>query len=225
LPKCTFKNDGTAATGCAGHNACIPFTYVIDTANTVIGVGFCLGSCLTDSDCADLPPPPGDAGSSYHCQADTGYCTPTPIAKRTKNIGDACSNVATPGDTATGACNCVTGAANIGFCTSRCVVGGPACPNNWLCDPGEPATLTFTDQAGKKTSYPVPKPTAGAIGICVPACALADAGASMSDASAPAATDGSVTAEAGAPPTANGCPPNSSCTGGSSVGAGCFPPP
>jgi len=227
LPKCTFMNDGTAATGCAKHDACIPFTYILTTGNTVVGVGFCLGSCLTDTDCEDLPAPSGDGGS-YHCQTDTGYCTTTPIAKRTKNIGDACSNPATGGDTATGACNCASGATNVGFCTSRCVVGGPACPNNWICDPGEPATLTFTDQANKMTSFPG-KATQGAIGICTPACASADAAAPTADASAPAAsdaaTDGSSAPapEAGPVAPAAGCPPNATCQAGAVVGSTCTP--
>ncbi len=218
-PKCTFKNDGTAATGCAGHNACGLITYFMDPMTSVVtGYGFCQGACSTDSDCADLPAAP-DAGA-YHCQTDLGYCTTTPIAMRTKNIGDACTHVGTVNDSTRGACNCAFGSAMLGFCTSVCTVGGAPCPNGWACDSGEPASLSF--QMGAKM-VSVTKPNVGMLGTCTPLCTPADAAAPapVSDANVPA--DGSAAAEAGPPPAAGGCPANSSCMAGAVVGADCQP--
>jgi len=212
FPKCTFKTDGTAAIGCAGHNACGPVTYFMDPMTQVItGYGFCQGACSTDSDCADLPAPPGDAGT-YHCQTDIGLCTTTPITKRAKNIGDACSRAGTTNDETKGSCNCIAGTTNLGFCSSVCTVGGAPCPNGWACDSGEPASLSF--QMGAMM-VPLTKQTAGSLGICTPLCMSTDAAAPASDASPPA-SDGSA-------PAATGCPANSSCTPGPLVGANCQP--
>ena len=193
-PKCTFKTDGTPATGCAGHNACGLVSYFLDPqTNTVTGYGFCQGACSQDSDCADVPAPPGDAGT-YHCQPDIGYCTTTPITKRAKNIGDACSHVGVVNDVTQGACNCASGTTNLGFCTSVCTAGGPPCPNGWVCDTGQPVSLSFAMGA---TQVGLSKQTKGMIGTCAPPCV----------AGGPAAQ----------------CPTNSTCNATSVAGADCQP--
>jgi hypothetical protein len=73
-------------------------------------------------------------------------------------------------------------------------VGGPPCPNGWICDTGQPLSLSFT-MGG--TQVPVPKPTKGMIGTCSPPC-----------------MPGGPAAQ---------CPTNSTCVSTSVAGADCQP--
>jgi hypothetical protein len=180
-PQCTFSTDGTPAKGCQGFDTCAFLGYTLVGAaagNSLLGIGFCQGTCQKDTDCAAL-------GATYHCQTDIGYCTTAPVV-RTKAPGAAC----TAADSASGACNCFVGPSGNGYCSTRCVVGGLACPSGWVCDTGEPAIASIV--AGS-TSSPV-VPTQGMVGTCAPACALpGDAG---TDAAAEAgSTDASSTAD------------------------------
>jgi hypothetical protein len=171
LPKCTFATDGSAATGCPGHDACSFNTYVAIPDATaasgvdLLGIGICQSACRTNADCAAL-------GSTYSCEPDIGECTPNTPMVRTKQPGDACTTT----DTTSGACFCATGSGTSGFCTLDCVVGATpsGCPTGWICDTGEPTNLDFG--AGAPTFPPLTKQTSGALGICLPTCTSAAAG-------------------------------------------------
>jgi hypothetical protein len=153
LPLCTYATDGTAPTGCVGHNACSSGTYVYNTqTHGPLGIGYCLAACQTKADCSAL-------GSAYECQTDLGNCTLAVVA-RTKNIGDAC----TAADNTSGACNCFAFGESP-FCSSNCVVGGNACPDGWVCDSGEPKVVPL-----EEGNFPITKQTPGAAGGCYPPC-------------------------------------------------------
>jgi hypothetical protein len=193
LPKCSFAPDGTAATGCVGHNTCVPFTFVLyDNDAGVptpppVGYGFCQGSCQQDSDCGDL-------GANYHCQVDIGFCTTNPVVRNVdagNGVGGSCTN---PSGGQSTACFCAgSNTTGTGYCTSACVVGGNACPDGYTCDNGFPGTLSFGD-AG---TFNYTKQTQGSVGTCFKPCTMADA--------------------------ATGCPPNSTCQNISLVGPDCIP--
>jgi hypothetical protein len=164
LPKCTFTPDGSAATGCVGHDACSLISYVLDAINDAVeGIGACQSACRADADCTAL-------GVNSHCEVDIGDCTEAPVA-RTKNFGDPC----TAADETAGACFCATGAGTSGFCSSTCVVGAGSggCPSGWVCDTGEPSILDFG--AGAPTLGPLTRQTTGMLGLCVPSCTPGDA--------------------------------------------------
>jgi hypothetical protein len=177
-PKCTYPADGSAATGCGPHNACVPLT--------TNGFGFCVSGCQTDTDCSAL-------GTGYQCQLDTARCTKAPKT-RTKVPGDACSTAGTVNDQTQGTCFCVTGSGMTGYCSSLCIVGGNPCPNGWTCDVGE--------------ASPMRVQTSGAIGVCTPACSLSDGGTTtVRDSGAAATTDAATDAAAttGACPAPTTC--------------------
>jgi hypothetical protein len=156
LPKCTFKTDGSAEVGCSSPNTCTPSVFAPGggTALTVIGYGYCQGTCQQDSDCTTL-------GAGYVCQTDVGICTTQPMT-RTKAIGATCDQ----NDYDSGACNCnYDPGTNAGFCTSTCVVGGVPCPGGWVCDDGEISDLSFSSGTVVLTT-----PTPGLAGVCLPAC-------------------------------------------------------
>jgi hypothetical protein len=165
LPKCTFATDGSAATGCPGHDACSFNTYVAipdataDAGVDILGIGICQSACRTTADCAAL-------GSTYSCEPDIGECTPNAPMVRTKTPGEAC----TTADTTSGACFCATGSGTSGFCTLDCLIGATPsdCPNGWVCDTGEPTNLNFG--AGAPTFAPLLRQTSDALGICLPTC-------------------------------------------------------
>ena len=202
-PLCTFALDGSAAKGCAGHNACLPVTFLLDsTNNTALGVGYCTSACQTDADCAGL-------GATFGCEADVGYCTMTKKT-RTKAPGQACAITTAQNDDTTGACFCDAGATDTGYCSALCLVGGNACPAGWVCDTGEPALLEF----GSGTpQIPVTKENPGLVGICSPSCSSPTGsdggtvsgsdGGSASDAATPSAGDGGGSCIAGSTCTAS----------------------
>jgi hypothetical protein len=217
IPTCTFGTDGSAAQGCAGHDTCVPLNFLLDpTSGTVLGVGFCQGTCQTDSDCSAL-------GATFGCQADVGFCTRAKKT-RTKALGTACTNSppGTASDTQNGACNCFSNLiATAGYCTSSCVVGGTPCPNGWVCEALETPTLTFQGAAADGGDLVIPGPPTqnpGLAGVCMQPCTLADAGGpSGGDASAADAASGDASAAA-AP-----CPALASCVAGTLVGPDCQP--
>jgi len=154
LPQCTYATDGTAPTGCVGHNACWSASYVYNTqTHGPLGIGYCLAACQTKADCSAL-------GSAYECQTDLGNCT-LALVTRSKDIGDAC----TAADNASGACNCFAFGESP-FCSSNCVVGGSACPDGWVCDSGEPKVVPL-----EEGNFPITKQAPGAAGGCYPPCA------------------------------------------------------
>lgn len=143
LPKCTYDKSGGAAVGCAGKNACWA-----DTGAPENGTGYCFGGCTKDADCQD----------GQKCQVDQGLCLQG-VTPPTKNIGDAC----TKSDTNALVCNCLYGTGNTGYCSSFCVVGGPACPAGYSCDSLE------------LRAYGYSTPNPGTAGYCTKTCA-GDAG-------------------------------------------------
>jgi hypothetical protein len=195
VPKCTFAADGSQATGCVGHDVCGYLTDLFDIARQMpLGIGFCTSNCVTDADCAEL-------GPDYKCQADVAHCTLTPV-QRTKTFGDPCSTAGNANDQTSGACLCANGSDGSGFCTTECVVGGPACPNGWVCESGEPNALAFGSADGG-TSFSLTAPTPGLLGNCIPACTAAEA-------------------EAGAGGDTGACPAGSACTADTVAGPDCL---
>ena len=163
LPQCTFTFDGSAPYGCTGSDTCVEFAVQPVSGAPAYGVGYCRGTCTADSDCSGL-------GSTFTCDTITGSCTTKPLA-HSKALGAAC----TASDSASGACNCLTYSSTTGYCSSACVIGGPNCPNGWVCDSLEPAAVP--DGAGGAIVVPGPSP--GAAGYCVVPCTTDDAGASI----------------------------------------------
>jgi hypothetical protein len=210
-PVCRFGTDGSVAAGCAVGDTCAFLGYTLvqtDAGMVAQGVGYCQGTCQADADCAPL-------GAGYVCQSDVGYCTLHPVA-RTKSLGDAC----TAADSDAGLCDCFTGASGKGYCSTRCIVGGAACPAGWVCDTGEPNAATFV---GLAASFPVARPTLGMVGTCAPACALpVDAGV---DGSSSDAGDASVLGDGASDATAvsdgadGGAPSDAGATDGASADA------
>jgi hypothetical protein len=196
LPKCTFLTDGSAATGCPGHDACSFNTYIAvpdttaDAGVDIVGIGICQSACRTTADCAAL-------GTTYSCEPDIGECTPNAPIARTKALGAACTST----DTTNGACFCATGTGTSGFCTADCVIGAnPSdCPSGWVCDTGEPTILDFGP--GTPTFPALTMQTSGALGICLPACSPADAGMSAPPSPEPdgGSAEGAAPLEAAAP--------------------------
>jgi hypothetical protein len=195
VPRCQFKLDGSAPTGCAAKDRCVQYTFLLDpTSNTVTGIGFCQGACESDADCSGL-------GTGFKCQVDIGFCTKTPKT-RTKTIGQGCTGgSATTSDTSTGACNCVANnTTNVGYCSSSCIVGSVACPNGYVCDGLYPSgPLNFGDASAPA----VAQQNTGVVGQCFQPCTAVDAG----------------TAADGGPE----CPTNSTCQLQTIVGPDCLP--
>ncbi len=165
--QCTFKGDGSAASGCVGKDVCNLVGYGLDTTATppaVTGVGVCFGGCDADSDCA----------SGQKCETYTGLCVTAPKTPA-GTPGTGCKY-----DPSTGAstpdCNCFASSSNdLGYCTLFCRVGGSECPTGWTCEAGEPTTIGdagvgFTAQ------------NTGLAGSCVPKCTSADSGSEFGDA-------------------------------------------
>jgi hypothetical protein len=243
---CTAALDGTVATGCLGQDTCIlQYVGTDPTTNMPIALGYCRGSCEKDADCADLNTARAaagpDAGPAWVCQVDIGYCTQHPVT-RTKQLGAACVASGRGSDNTSGACNCaLANAANKGFCTQACIVGGAvACPNGWECDDLQLATLS--------DGTTIPTETVNSPGFCIPRCSLdggagapVDAGnqvppeaSTPADASIDGSTEGGAPTDASTPVEASSpadagtvsssmCPPNSTCRNVTPVGPNCQP--
>jgi hypothetical protein len=210
LPACSYQldpNTGVASppSGCTGKDTCTPLTFELDvTSGAVTGFGICEGTCQTDADCAGL-------GATFVCQVDRGFCTATKKA-RTLPIGATCTNDInlSTSDYSKGSCFCPAFTSALGefYCSSACVVGGNPCPTGFVCDSGEPSSLTFTGAGPGGTDLTLPgppTPTAGTGGLCIQACSNPDGGAA---------------------PDGGACPANiSTCQLGTSGGPDCFPPP
>jgi hypothetical protein len=218
-PVCMFPLDGSKPSGCTGNDTCNFFSALLDEQNnTVQGLGICQGTCLSDADCSLL-------GTTYRCQVDIGYCTTTKAKTTgTKSVGQACTNGATNSDSASGACYCpFSGSSTVTsfYCSQACVVGagpdgGSGCPDGYVCDTFEPASLDFgmgPDGGELVIAGPAAQNT-GMWGLCLAACS-ASAGGGAADAASDAAGDAS----------SSQCPPNSFCTTGDVVGPDCQPPP
>ncbi|MGH7439307.1 MAG: hypothetical protein ACRENE_26775 [Polyangiaceae bacterium] len=256
---CTFMFDGSAAQGCPGQDTCqiIPTAVLSDNTGAAVGgVGYCRGSCEKDADCADLNTARAaagpDAGPPWVCQVDLGFCTQNRVTTRSKALGTACVSAGRSNDNASGACNCgIYTSSNKAYCTSACIVGGTVpCPNGWLCDDLQSATLPDGTTLTKETQLTP--------GVCVPGCTLPAEGgvpeaaapeASVPEASAPgdASADalgeasGDAEVEASAPPEAgsssgdassapdsgqgssSGCPATSTCQVQTPLGPECLP--
>jgi len=200
--------------GCPGKDTCVPVGFLLDPASdTLVGHGYCDGTCQVDTDCSDL-------GAGWVCQADDGYCTKAKKT-RTKALGAICTNSgngATPlatSDSETGACNCpFSGTTFTSFyCSSACVVGGVACPTGYVCDALQPTgVIDFPGAAADGGDLVLAAPTKqnpGLAGTCLASCTSADA------------------ARAQCPGSAS-VPPISTCTaptdmGGTPVGPDCLP--
>lgn len=148
LPKCTYDKNGGAPVGCQAHDACFAYPGAPES-----GAGYCWAACTQDSDC----------GSGEKCQTDWGWCVQGVIPP-TKSIGAAC----TASDSNAGACNCLYGTSNTGYCSQSCVVGGAACPTGYVCDSLEERLVGYTT------------PNVGMGGYCALACG-ADAGATCTN--------------------------------------------
>jgi hypothetical protein len=154
LPECTFDDSGSAPVGCAGGlNGCNVAGWGPGTSGGTIGVGFCFGGCLSDSDCPL---------SGEKCDTINGLCkTASKIVAPTKALGAACTSA----DGTSGACNCwYNTSSGKGACTQVCKIGGAACPTGFVCDAGLPKT-DATSGATLFTTAPT-----GLIGQCMKPC-------------------------------------------------------
>jgi hypothetical protein len=145
-----------------GKDVCNPFAFTLTSPPE--GIGYCLGGCTADSDCA----------GNEKCDTTTGLCL-TKVTAPTKSLGQACTT-ADLGNAMTmtpAACNCLLGSSGTGFCSTYCTVGGSECKAGWFCETQEPITLTGSSGAstpGFSTQ------NQGLAGLCVPSCG-GDAGA------------------------------------------------
>jgi hypothetical protein len=196
LPKCTFGLDGSKASGCPGTDACVPYTFELDSmTNVVSGFGFCQGLCIKDADCSAL-------GTSYKCQTDIGFCTMTTVTRGVADSGGAVGSSCTKATGDTGLCNCEYNiTTNNGYCTQACLVGDTTnpCPAGYVCDDGFGGDVNFGD-AG---DFKLLKQTLGSAGLCLATCSVPDAG---------------VGADGGAQ-----CPPFGNCSSSTLVGPDCIP--
>jgi hypothetical protein len=156
LPQCTFRTDGLAPVGCQGKDACSVYGFGQDaTTSQLIGIGYCLGGCEADADCA----------TGQRCQVDEGYCVNTPATGELP-VGTGCNVAANPQP----ACDCIASTSdNLGYCAQYCKVGGVACPSGSTCDAGLPTTLAG---AGDATVAGFSKQNTGLAGFCAPACVV-----------------------------------------------------
>ena len=248
MPKCTFATNGAAAVGCLAPDTCTPVIYGPLDNGTIVGFGFCQGTCQKGTDC------PAQSGVVATCETDVGICTTQPVT-RSLGLGDAC----TLNDYQAGNCNCdVDPGSGTGFCTTACVVGGMPCPTGWVCDTGIPTVITTTNGS----SFALTTQNPGLAGICLPSCppseavqsapvvidggaadggvddaepngssqtldaetsavdaSLADAATATIDAVAPP-VDAATAADAG---SGFQCPAASTCTAGTVAGPDCVP--
>jgi len=144
LPKCTFGRAGESPSGCIGKNACVAFGGAsIPADGGDLLLGYCLGGCATDGDCASV---------KALCQRENGRCVSS-LAPFTKNLGDSCTS-ADDGK----ACACRWNrTTKVGFCTQFCRIGD-ACASGWVCDAALPE--------GTATAQPT-----GLAGTCAKTCA------------------------------------------------------
>jgi hypothetical protein len=161
LPQCTFSSTGGAQTGCIGKDACSVAGFSQDTSGTVIGLGYCFGGCISDSDC----PTPS------HCQTNEGICLTT-VTTPTSPVGAACNSTTSPQP-----CDCISNSTtNLGFCSQFCRVGGlPSCPSGWVCDAQLPTAFAGANDASIAGWT---QQNAGLAGFCAPACVV-EGGASF----------------------------------------------
>jgi hypothetical protein len=125
IPKCTYDQKGSAASGCVGHDTCNAYTGTKEN-----GIGYCWAGCTKDGDCQD----------NQKCQIDEGLCV-VGLTPPTKSIGAAC----TKSDTNALVCNCLYGTANTGYCSSFCIVGSSSsCTGGTVCDSLEARTYGYT---------------------------------------------------------------------------------
>jgi|SRR5579859_6274175 len=156
LPQCTFKADGSAASGCQGKDACNVYGFGQDTTTqAVTGVGYCFGGCETDADCQ----------TGQKCQTDQGICV-NALATGELAVGTGCNAAASPAP----ACNCIAATSNnLGYCAQYCKVGGVACPTGSTCDANLPTTLTGANDA---TVAGFTSQNGGLSGFCGPKCTI-----------------------------------------------------
>jgi hypothetical protein len=209
MPKCTFKPDGSPATGCAGKNACNYYVPLQDPMTNALtgGLGYCFGgSCSQDSDC-----PAGDK-----CQANLGECLGMATLPL-EPLGTACNPLST---NSTNACNCysnVNSTSDLGYCAQACVVGVDDCPAGTVCDAQLPTSFTTPSDASVAGFT---KQSAGLSGYCIPTCSAAAGDAGTGDGGA----GGAGTGEAGAVEGGTcGGYFNASCQGGTAAGPDCQP--
>jgi hypothetical protein len=153
LPQCNFKSDGSPATGCRGKDACYTTGfYAQDPSGAPVGIGYCIGGCDVDADCA-----PGQ-----HCQSDEGYCVRTLATDQA--VGTGCNNnpPAPPP-----ACDCITASAGLGYCAQFCVVGRAECPTGTVCEASLPTSVPTGADASIE-GWTVQNPGMG--GWCAPTC-------------------------------------------------------
>jgi hypothetical protein len=207
-PKCTFKADGAAPTGCVGHDTCTPIPgFASGARGQATFLGYCFGTCEKDSDCAGL-------GRTFVCQVDAGGCALRKVI-RPKPVGTPC----TTADSMSGACNClVNNATAAGYCTSSCVVGGVPCPGGFVCDNQQAPTATLPDG----TTATITTENVGTAGACFALCpGGGDAGPAVPDAAPPSDAGASEAGVAEAGLLA--CPMNSTCQSITVLGPECMP--
>jgi hypothetical protein len=145
--------------GCVGKDACNLAGYGVAQTGMAVAVGFCVGGCVADADCA----------GGEKCDTLNGLCVKS-VTPPTKNLGDGCTMAeanATPPP-----CNCIyNNQSGLGFCTKYCGVpaaGAPnPCPTGWFCETQEPLTLTGSNDASVSG---FPTENVGLAGFCVPSC-------------------------------------------------------
>ncbi len=138
---------GSPAAGCVGKDVCNYYALDKDPSGRSVGVGYCLGGCTRDADCAS---------TGETCQIETGECVRSHVDFK-KKLGELC----TASDFGV-ACSCYYGTGP-GYCSQFCTVDGAACPSGYSCD----GLLPSTDGSGSATFKTFPK---GVAGYCLKEC-------------------------------------------------------
>jgi hypothetical protein len=157
--------------GCVGKDACNLAGYGVTQAGMAVAIGFCVGGCAADADCA----------GGEKCDTLTGLCVKA-VTPPTKHLGDGCTQA--EANASPPPCNCIYNRSGLGFCTEFCQVpaaGAPnTCPTGWFCETQEPLTLSGANDASV-TGFTAPN--VGLAGFCVPSCG-GDAGVTGTDSGA-----------------------------------------
>jgi hypothetical protein len=156
FPACSWKDDGSAVTGCQGKDHCNWMGWN-SSATPITGVGYCFQGCKADADCGKAT-----GSTTTKCDVFTGICQKT-LPTYTKTVGQACTY-----KTGTGAvqdCACFAAAAtNMGYCSQFCDIGDTTCGTGFVCSGFLPSACASGTPLFTKS------PSAGLAGNCLKTC-------------------------------------------------------
>ena len=156
FPACSWKDDGSAVTGCQGKDHCNWIGWD-NTATPITGVGYCFQGCKADADCGKTT-----GSTTTKCDIYTGICEKT-LPAYTLHPGDPCTYKTTAG--AVQDCACFAAAAtNKGYCSQFCDLGDTTCGTGFVCSGFLPSACA------SGTALFTKSPSSGLAGNCLKTC-------------------------------------------------------